>query len=453
MVPPGARAEYTFTVANSRQEAASVILEASDSNGVDFTSFFEAPDWTLTGDRRIEAVVPAGGSLGGRLAVVPAGGSLAGLEDVTTLSVSAPEGPTGLTAAVTTSVAPAYGLSLSLDPAWQAASAGWTVYYDVHLYNTGNVTDSANLTVATSPASSASASLSPSVLTDVAPGGQATARLEVRVASDAPVGTSILLTVRADSQLSDAATEATAFARVVSVTFERSVWGPDVVGFRVPPGQVLEMRVTATATAEMSALVDYVPSSWSVVDVRGGAVTSAGGDLTRIAWPVSGAGAGSPVTRSYTVMSPREASPPLEYPFWSAAEFSGEIAGEPDYILVSQPPPAPTGLAAELVVPDGLRLTWNASPGALGYHVYRDGLLVASVPGAEYVESGDVLGSTHTYQVAGYDDLGEGPLSQGLTVTTEDPHGTDTEGVTCARCHRSHTATLEELLIAGEGDD
>jgi hypothetical protein len=120
-VPPGSRADYTFSVLNSRQDAAVVILEASDSNGADFTSWFDAPDWTATGDHRIEATVPAGGSLGGWLVVVPNDGTLAGLEDVASVSLSAPEGPTGLALTVTTTVAPAYGLALSVDPGAGAA--------------------------------------------------------------------------------------------------------------------------------------------------------------------------------------------------------------------------------------------------------------------------------------------------------------------------------------------
>jgi hypothetical protein len=449
-VPPGARAEYTFTVANSRDQEASVILEASDSNGADFTSFFEAPDWTTTGDRRIEAVVPAGGSLGSRLVVVPNDGALAGLEDVTTFSLSAPEGPTGLGASVTTSVAPAHALALSVDPALGAAAVGGTAYFDLHVQNAGNAADTVNLSAEVSPAGAADVGLNPSTLTDVAPSSEALAQLEVRVAGDAPVGTSILITVRAGSQLSDATAEASALTDVVSATFERKVSGPDVVGSRVPPEQALEMEVTVTATAAVSDLVDYLPSSWSVIDARGGTVTAMNADVTSIAWSVSGAEVGSPISRTYTVMSPPEQSPPVAYSFLSAAEFSGEIAGEPDYILVSQPPPAPTGLAAELVLPDGIRLTWNASPGALGYHIYRDGQMVASVDGTEYVDLGGTLGSEYTYQVAGYDDYGEGPLSQGLAVTAEDPHETDLTGATCALCHRAHTATAEELLISGD---
>jgi hypothetical protein len=450
-VPPGSRADYTFSVLNSRQDAAVVILEASDSNGADFTSWFDAPDWTATGDHRIEATVPAGGSLGGWLAVVPNNGTLAGLEDVASVSLSAPEGPTGLALTVTTTVAPAYGLALSVDPAAGAAAAGGTVYYDVRLRNTGNTTDSADLNAEASPAGSATVSLSPASLTDVAPGDEAVARLEIRVADDASVGTGILVTVRADSQASGATADATALTEVASATFRRTVSGPDVIGSRVPPERVLEMEVTVTATTDVSALVDYLPSSWTVADARGGAVTAVDVDTTRIAWQVNGANAGSPVTRTYTVASPPEESPPLSYPFWSAAEFSGEIAGGTDYILVSEPPPAPTGLAAELVVPDGVRLTWNASPGAVAYHVYRDGEMVASVDGTEYMESGATLGSTHTYQVAAYDDYGEGPLSEALEVTADDPHETDDTGVTCARCHRTHTATAEELLITGGG--
>jgi len=200
----------------------------------------------------------------------------------------------------------------------------------------------------------------------------------VTVAADASVGDSILVTVRAGSQSSDATAEASAPTQVISATFQRSVSGPDVVGSRVPPSQVLTMEVTVTATAEVSTLADYLPSSWSIVDVNGGTVTSVDADVTRVAWTVSGDPIGSPISRSYLVMSPPEQSPPLSYPFRPAAEFSGEVVGEVDYILVSQPPPAPTNLAAELVAPSGVRLTWDASPGAVGYHVYRDGEMVAA---------------------------------------------------------------------------
>ncbi|UZR28800.1 glycosyl hydrolase family 18 protein [Methylococcus mesophilus] len=61
----------------------------------------------------------------------------------------------------------------------------------------------------------------------------------------------------------------------------------------------------------------------------------------------------------------------------------------------------------------------GAPSDVVGYHVYRDGVLVASVTGTDFQDSGLTPGTQYSYAVAAYDSTGrEGPPSAPVIVTT-----------------------------------
>jgi chitodextrinase len=82
-------------------------------------------------------------------------------------------------------------------------------------------------------------------------------------------------------------------------------------------------------------------------------------------------------------------------------------------------PPVPTGLSATAPSSTQVNLTWTASTGATGYHVYRNGVEVGTSLSTSYADSGLSLGTVYTYRVSAYDaDDDTSALSQPVTITT-----------------------------------
>jgi chitodextrinase len=88
----------------------------------------------------------------------------------------------------------------------------------------------------------------------------------------------------------------------------------------------------------------------------------------------------------------------------------------------SDPPSAPTGLAATSVSANQVSLSWSAASdnvGVTGYEVFRDGALVGSPTDTSFIDTTVGPGTTYTYEVKARDAAGNrsGPSSS-LTVTT-----------------------------------
>ncbi|WP_344447881.1 spherulation-specific family 4 protein [Acrocarpospora macrocephala] len=81
-----------------------------------------------------------------------------------------------------------------------------------------------------------------------------------------------------------------------------------------------------------------------------------------------------------------------------------------------RPTPA-NPLKASQISPSGLRLTWQPSPAALTYDIYRDGLLISSTPGTTLAIGALTPATPYTFTVVARNDSGatSGP---DLTVTT-----------------------------------
>lgn len=91
----------------------------------------------------------------------------------------------------------------------------------------------------------------------------------------------------------------------------------------------------------------------------------------------------------------------------------------------TQPPTAPTNLTATAASSTQIDLSWNASTdnvGVTGYKVYRDNVLVATVPSTTYSDSGLSPQTTYSYQVSAVDAAGnESPKSSSALATTQPP--------------------------------
>jgi chitodextrinase len=89
-------------------------------------------------------------------------------------------------------------------------------------------------------------------------------------------------------------------------------------------------------------------------------------------------------------------------------------------------PTVPAGLHSTATTTTSVALAWTAStdtggPGLTGYHIYRNGTLVASTSGTTYTNTGLSANTTYTYAIAAYDSAGNASAisSPAVSVTTE----------------------------------
>jgi hypothetical protein len=89
--------------------------------------------------------------------------------------------------------------------------------------------------------------------------------------------------------------------------------------------------------------------------------------------------------------------------------------------LAAAAPAKPTGLQVNATGPQQVALTWTAgTAGSLnGYHVYRNGALIATLDqySPNYLDQSSALvnGTSYTYTVTAYDGTGDSPVSTGAT--------------------------------------
>jgi chitodextrinase len=89
------------------------------------------------------------------------------------------------------------------------------------------------------------------------------------------------------------------------------------------------------------------------------------------------------------------------------------------------PPSVPKNLSGQAIGQTSITLSWSASSdtggsGLAGYHVYRDGMLVASPSSPTYTDTGLTPGTKYTYQVSAYDHAANGSkTSSSVKVVTQ----------------------------------
>ncbi|PRY00673.1 chitinase [Allonocardiopsis opalescens] len=84
-----------------------------------------------------------------------------------------------------------------------------------------------------------------------------------------------------------------------------------------------------------------------------------------------------------------------------------------------QPPASPGGLTVTGTTASSVSLRWNAAGGDPdGYRVYRNGTLVATVPGTSHTVTGLAGQTAYRFSVAAYNGAGESARSAEVTATT-----------------------------------
>lgn len=104
----------------------------------------------------------------------------------------------------------------------------------------------------------------------------------------------------------------------------------------------------------------------------------------------------------------------------------------------------PAGLAIGARTASSIALTWNASSGATGYNVYRDGAKLNATPLAStgYTDGGLAAATSYTYQVTSTGNGAESAKSAGVT-------GATTSGFVCS----TTTASNYAHVTAGRAHD
>ncbi|MFD4582679.1 chitinase [Streptomyces sp. NPDC058423] len=92
----------------------------------------------------------------------------------------------------------------------------------------------------------------------------------------------------------------------------------------------------------------------------------------------------------------------------------GGGGGDPDPVV----PPTPGGLTAGAVTSSSVALSWSGSPGATGYHVYRNGTRIQSVTGTSTTVTGLAASTSYQFQVSAANAAGESAKSTAVTATT-----------------------------------
>ncbi|MBU6181305.1 MAG: hypothetical protein KGR46_00640 [Verrucomicrobia bacterium] len=81
-------------------------------------------------------------------------------------------------------------------------------------------------------------------------------------------------------------------------------------------------------------------------------------------------------------------------------------------------PPAPTGLSVSTNSSTSVNLSWNSSPTAMGYRVFRDGVQIASPTNPNFVNTGLTPETSYSYFVRAYNNIGDSDDSSTVSVTT-----------------------------------
>jgi chitodextrinase len=82
------------------------------------------------------------------------------------------------------------------------------------------------------------------------------------------------------------------------------------------------------------------------------------------------------------------------------------------------PPLAPTGLTGSAPSSDQVNLSWNASAGATGYNVVRDGAFLATTGSTSFSDTTVQPETTYRYTVQAFNSAGPSPVSDFVDVTT-----------------------------------
>ncbi|MFF9866226.1 chitinase [Streptomyces sp. NPDC013953] len=191
---------------------------------------------------------------------------------------------------------------------------------------------------------------------------------------------------------------------------------------RATPGGQDNARCAQTVTVRPNST--YTLSAW----VQGGyAYLGASGTGTTdvSTWTPDSAGWKQLTTRFTTGANTTQVTVYTHGWYGQAAYYADDVSvfgpdggggGDPDPVV----PATPAGLTTGAVTSSSVALSWNAVPGATGYHVYRDGTKVQSVTGTSATVTGLAANTSYGFQVSAANAAGESARSAVVTGRTSD---------------------------------
>lgn len=114
----------------------------------------------------------------------------------------------------------------------------------------------------------------------------------------------------------------------------------------------------------------------------------------------------------------------------SAYDAAGNNSAQSASVSVQTPdtlaPSTPTGLVASAASPTRVNLSWSASSdtggsGLAGYRVYRNGAQITATAATSYADTGVAGGTTYSYTVAAYDNVGNVSAQSSAASATTPP--------------------------------
>lgn len=82
------------------------------------------------------------------------------------------------------------------------------------------------------------------------------------------------------------------------------------------------------------------------------------------------------------------------------------------------PPSAPIGVSTRRISGSQIAVSWTPNPSAASYQVFRDGVLLATLTGTEFLDEAAQPSTSYNYTVTAANNFGPSPASTPATVTT-----------------------------------
>ena len=82
------------------------------------------------------------------------------------------------------------------------------------------------------------------------------------------------------------------------------------------------------------------------------------------------------------------------------------------------PPSAPIGVSTRRISGSQIAISWTPNPSATSYQIFRDGVLLATLTGTEFLDAAARPSTSYNYTVTAANGFGESPASSPAAVTT-----------------------------------